>query len=129
MAQPTQYNVNKYIQGVNGFGLLPSANNYSTTLAAATVATLTVPNTSAMGYANASTTYNRFVAIFSYEAAKNVYVAVNATAAVPAGNTIAATTGALNPNALLVKGGDVISIICADAGTDVGIRLYAVQEG
>jgi len=122
----TQYVINKFINGVNGFGLKFCANTYTTTLGAATEATLTVPGSSAVGVAN--TDKNKFIAVFSYEAAKNVYVAVNATAAVPVGGTLAASTSELNPQAKTVNAGDVIHIICADASTDVSIALYAVQE-
>jgi len=128
MAVPTNFNVNKFIQGVNGFGAMQSNIKFSTTLGAATEATLTVPATSAKGAINSSNT-NRFLAVFSYHAARNVWVSINDTAAVPAGATLAATTSELNPSARVVKAGDVISMICATATTDVSVVLYAIQEG
>lgn len=123
----TQYNVNKYVQGVNGFGLLFCDTIYTSTLSASTEATVTVPGKSAMGAVNASTT-PKYIAVFSYEAAKNVYVALNTTAAVPAGATLAASASELNPSAKLVKAGDVIHVITADASTDISIAFYAIQE-
>jgi hypothetical protein len=128
MATPTNYNVNDYLKGVNGFGA-PFCNLiYSATLGAASEQTVTVPNTAAKGAISSTTTKNRFLAVFSYEAAANVWVALNATAAVPAGGTFAATTSELNPPAKVVKGGDVIHAITANANTDVSIALYAIQE-
>ncbi len=123
----TLYNLNPSLNSVNGFGLPFCEDTYTSTLGAGTEATLTVPGFNAIGIPSA-TTYNKFIAVFSYEAAKNVYVALNATAAVPAGNSFAASTSELNPPAKLVKTGDVIHVICADASTDISIALYAVQE-
>ena len=121
----TEYNVNKYLQGVNGFGSLFCEDTFTVTLGAATEATLTVPGGSGDGSIGASV--NKFLAVFSYEDANEVWVANNATAAVPAGATLAASTSELNPPAKVVKTGDVISII--SAGTpDVSIALYSIQE-
>lgn len=123
----TQYLFNKFINGFNGFGLLFCDAVYTVTLSAATEASIAVPLTSAMGGVNASVN-NKWIAVFSYEAAKNVYVALNATAAVPAGATLALSTSELNPSAKTVKSGDVIHVICADASTDMSIAFYAIQE-
>jgi hypothetical protein len=102
-------------QGLNTYARPSSTNMYSTTLTAATEATVTVPSN-----------FQNWIAYFSYEAAKNVWVAINATAAVPAGATLVASNSALNPESKVVKEGDVIHIITADATTDVGIELYPV---
>jgi hypothetical protein len=123
----TLYNLNPSKNSVNGFGLPFCADTYTSTLAANTEATLTIPGFNATGIPSAAT-YNKFIAVFSYEAAKNVYVSVNSTAAVPAGATLAASTSELNPPAKLVKKGDVIHVICADGSTDISIALYSVQE-
>jgi len=128
MAAPTNYNINKYLQGTNGFGALQSNLKFSTTFGGGAAITLTVPSTSSPGSINA-TTKPRFLAIFSYHSGRNVWVSINGTAVAPAGATLAAVSSELNPDARVVKGGDVISMICATAATDVGVVFYAIQEG
>ena len=113
------YNLYSSVNGVNGFGAPICDTKVSTTLAISTEATTTVPATSDMG----STRSNQYLAVFSYEPAKKVWVAFNATAAVPAGATLVATTSVLNPSARVVKSGDVIHMISA-AAADVGIEFY-----
>ncbi len=128
MATMTLFNVPTIVQGVNGFGTPFSNTKYSTTLAANTEATVTVPGYTSAGSISATPTYNRYLAVFSYHAARNVWVALNATAAVPAGNTLVATNSELNPPAKVVKAGDVIHMICATASTDVGVVFYALPD-
>lgn len=113
------YNLYKSVNGVNGFGAPICDTRVSTTLALNTEATTTVPGTNNMGSASS----NQYLAVFSYEPAKKVWVAFNETAAVPAGATLVATTSVLNPTARVVKSGDVIHIISA-AAADVGIEFY-----
>lgn len=127
MATPTQYDINAWIKGVNGFGLPFCKTIFTSTLGAGTEATLTVPGISAVGAANSSVKA-QFVAVFGIEPAKKVYVSVNGTAAVPAGNTLLASTSELNPSAKIVKEGDVIHVISA-AAADISIALYAIQVG
>ena len=125
MAKLAAYNVPDVLQGVNSYGLQMAEIKFSTTLAANTEATVTVPSGAPTGIAESSNTH-RVVAVMSYEAASNIWVAVNETAAKPVGATLAAVTSMLNPPALLVNAGDVIHIISADAGKDVGIAFYSV---
>ncbi len=113
----TPYNISSITKGVNGFGLPFCDQIYSVTLSAATEATVTVPGTGAMG----SLGVDKFIAVFSYETNIGVWVSVNATAAVPAGATLAAT-------AKYVKAGDVIHVITATAATDMSVAFYAIQE-
>lgn len=127
MATPTQYDINSFIKGVNGFGLPFCSQIYSATLAAATNTTLTVPSMSAIGTLN-STTLPLYVAIFTYAPSAKVYVANNATAVVPAGAAFAVASSSLNPTARVVKGGDVINFICT-AGADVTVEFYSIQVG
>ncbi len=124
----TTYNVNNSLKGVNGFGTQFCDTIFTATLAAATEETFTVPGKSALGNINSST-LTQYVAVFSFESNLNFYVAVNATAAVPAGGTFAASTSVLNPKAKIVKQGDVIHVICATAGADVSVELFYIQEG
>jgi hypothetical protein len=122
----TLYNVNADTKGVNGFGSPFCKNIYSATLAANTEKTLTVPDILASGLMP-STLTNQVLAVFNYTSGANVFVAVNATAAVPAGSSFAATTSELNPSAKKVKAGDVLHII--SAGTPgVTVSFYSVME-
>ncbi len=111
----TILNLNKDVKGFNTFGLPFSENRYSVTLPVSTAITLTIPSDNA-----------RWLAVFSYEAGGNVWVANNLTAAVPVGATFAATTSERNPVAREVKAGDVLSVITGDTGVELGITLYAL---
>lgn len=126
MANPLDYNINKYTYGTNGFGRKPPNVIQSATLAAATEKHFTVPLTSAMGAINSSSTPT-FIALFSYKPATEFWVAVNATAAVPAGGDFASDTAELLPSAYIVKAGDTISAISA-AGGDICVSLYAIPD-
>ena len=122
----TQYNVNKGVYGTNGFGSPFCDTIYSVTLSASTDTTVTVPSISGLGNINA-TNKPQYIAVFSYKAATDTFVAVNATAAVPVGNTFAATTSELNPPCKKCQAGDVIHFI--SAGTpDITVAFYYVPE-
>lgn len=110
----TQYNLNSLTGCVNGFGLMFCDTKYSVTLGAATEATLTVPG--------AAPSYK---AVFHYKPSSSVWIALNKTAAVPAGATFAATDSCLNPDCRIVKAGDVIHAISATAATDVSVEFFA----
>lgn len=124
MAIPNDYNVSDQVKGVNGFGTQFCTKIYSSTLGAGTEATLTVPGVNSIGSIVGSSKA-QYIAVFSYEPSKKVYVALNGTAAVPAGNTLAATTSELNPPAKTVQEGDVIHVISA-AAADISIALYTL---
>ena len=128
MANPLEYNVNSIVKGVNGFGRKPASagNKFTITLAGATVKTLTVPSSSAMGSINSSNT-NTFLAIFSYQPAVQFWVAINGTAAVPAGGDFASSTSELLPSALVLNGGDVIQVISA-AGGSMSVSFYSILD-
>lgn len=106
-------------QTVNDFGLTFSNLKFSASLAATTDTTLTIPAKA-----------QRYKALIKVENNGLVWVALNATAAVPAGGTFAASTSELiNDNSTLcreVKAGDVLHFFTATAGTDVSVVLYAV---
>jgi hypothetical protein len=127
MAMPTQYDINAFVKGVNGFGLPFCSQIFSATLAAATNTTLAVPTISAIGAIN-STNESIYVAVFSYAPSAKVYVSVNATAVVPAGAAFAAASSSLNPTARIVKSTDTINMICT-AGADVTVEFYTIQIG
>lgn len=126
----TNYNVDWNKKGVNGFGSEFSDQVYSTKLEANTEITLAVPLTAAVG-AIAAPQKNKFLAIISVDSSDNVFVALNATAAVPAGATFAASKSPLIPGSTLycksVEAGDVLHFI--SPGTPaVTVEFYAIQE-
>lgn len=125
----TQYNIDKNISGVNGFGLPFCSQIFTVTLGAAADTTLAVPASAAMGVP-ASNQFNKWVAVMKYArsvAASPVFVANNATAAVPAGAAFAASTSEIEPDAKHVKTGDTLHFICA-AAAHVSVAFYAVQD-
>lgn len=122
----TQYRVDPIVKGLNGFGINFSDTIYTATLTAATDTSIAVPKTAAMGTPCAATN-NKFLAVFSYSSGSNVYVALNGTAAVPAGASFAASTSELNPTAKIVQAGDVIHMISA-ATPSISVAFYAIQE-
>lgn len=106
-------------QPVDDFGLRFSNLKYSASLAATTDTTLTIPG-------NAP----RYKAVIKVENNGLVWVALNATAAIPVGGTFAATTSELITDAKSlcreVTSGDVLHFYTSTAGTDVSVVLYAV---
>src|SRR3990167_11031406 len=98
----TPFIMTRDINGYNGFGLPFALDKYSATLATGADTTLTVPSAGSFGRASAGDS-NYFIAIFSYEPGARVWVASNATAAVPVGATFAAVSSELNPAARMVK--------------------------
>lgn len=124
----TQYKLQKDVAGYNGFGLQFSDQKYSASLAASTDTTLTVPSSGSLGAP--LNNVNKFLAVIQVEANLSVWCAVNATAAVPAGGTFAATTSDLiigsEYYAREVKAGDVLHFFAPTAGTDVCVMFYAL---
>jgi hypothetical protein len=125
----TKYFQLRDINGYNGFGLPFSDTNYSVTLTASTDTTLTVPSAIGLGQQGPSTKAQS-IAIISVKPNGSVWMAVNATAAVPAGNTFASTTSELiGPfnYAKLVNGGDVLHFISPDTGDTVSVSFYSLS--
>ena len=124
----TQYKLQKDVAGYNGFGLQFSDLKYSATLAANTEATLTVPSKGSMGAA--LDTVNKFIAVIQVKANISVWLAMNATAAVPAGATFALTTSDLiiggEYYGVEVKAGEVMHFITPTASTEVMVKFYAL---
>lgn len=124
----TMYKLQKDIAGYNGFGLPFSDLKFSASLAITTDTTLTVPSSGAIGAPLNSV--NKWIAIIQVEANLSVWFALNATAAVPAGSTFAATTSDLiiggEYYAVEVKAADVMHFIAPTAGTDILVKFYAL---
>lgn len=106
-------------QTVDDFGQVFSDIKYSASLAATTNTQLTVPSSAP-----------RFKAVMKVENNGLVWVALNATAGIPAGGSFAATASELINDAKSlcrdVKAGDVLNFYTATAGTDVSVVFYAM---
>lgn len=123
-----QYKLQKDVAGFNGWGLQFTDLKYSASLAITTDTTLVVPGIGSIGAPlNA---VNRFLAVINVEANLSVWCALNATAAVPAGSTFAATTSDLiiggQYYAREVRAADVLHFIAPTAGTDISVLFYAL---
>lgn len=114
MAIATPLTMIRDTSGAVTFGLQFSDNKYSATISGAAT-TLTIPFGAP-----------RWLAIFNIEAGTRVWVALNATATIPAGGTFASTNSSLNPAPRQVYPGDVLSFITPDASADIGVELYAI---
>jgi len=124
----TPYSIQQFIRGINSPGLSFCDTIYSCTLGANSATKVTVPGSGGMGM-NASTTYNKFVAIIRYSqpisTETDVFVSVNTDAAVPAGSSFASTSSDQNPPGYIVKAGDTISFITAATGVSVTVNFYS----
>jgi hypothetical protein len=128
-----EFNIDSRITGARDFGLAFPDSIYSARLAMGSDVSVTVPGDTAFGVAGDSTT-NRYLAVISYVRSSginkplDVWVALNDTAAEPAGATFAATTSELNPSARYVKAGDVIHFYAVAANIDVAVSFYSLSE-
>ena len=111
----TKFSMTRDVNGYNGFGLQLSTSNYSVTLSVSTDTTVTTPNDASV-----------YLAVCGYSSGNDVWVAVNATAAVPVGNTFASTTSTLNRSGIQVNANDVLHFITADTGVAVSVTFYAI---
>lgn len=106
-------------QPVDDFGARFASLKYSSTLAISTDTSLTIPGNAQV-----------YKAVIKVKTNGAVWVALNATAAVPAGASFAATTSELITDAKSlcreVRAGDVLHFISAAANIDVSVVLYAV---
>lgn len=129
-----QYNINSSLHGVNGYGRQFPQVVYNCRLAATTDTSFTVPGNGITGLpSNGVGAANTYLIKISYEspasaANSHVFVALNQAAAAPAGNTFAAATSIINPDALVCKAGDVLHFFAPTADTDVAVEVWALQE-
>lgn len=124
----TKFNMTRDINGYNGFGLQFTDTAYSCTLGASSDTSLTVPDAVGIGgpqiYQGTGKAFT--LAIFSYDPGTAVWIALNTTAANPAGASFATTASELNPTARIVQGGDVIHFFTLDSNVDVGVAFYSL---
>jgi hypothetical protein len=105
------------VQGYNAFAPRTADNKYSATLANGGESHISTPSN-----------YTNWIVAFSYQPGTSVWVDLTgATAAVPAGGTLAATTAELNPGQRMVTAGTKVSIITDSTTADVGVMFYAVS--
>lgn len=117
MARSTMFSMIRDINGYNGFGLMFATDKKSATLTAVGgEKTITVPNN-----------FNTWLAVFEIEPGAKIYIANNATAAVPAGSSFASTNSDLNPAGREVKGDDVLHFITSDVSADIVVVFYAIN--
>jgi len=116
MAQATKLNFGRDVQGLNAYAPAFATNHFSASLVNGAEETFTVPEDC-----------DKWIVSFSFQPGTVNWVALNATAAVPAGATFAATDSELNPGARWVTGGDVIHVITSTASSEVGVSLYAYK--
>lgn len=106
-------------QPVDDFSLGFATIKYSVALAGSSDTTLTIPGSAP-----------RYKALIKVGGAGIVWASLNATAAVPAGTTIAAVSSEIVtaevPICREVRAGDVLHLITATATTNVSIVLYAL---
>jgi hypothetical protein len=113
-------NIVRDINGVPTYATrFDSISKQSMVLTTGAEQTVTVPSTGFSSHQN-------LVAVISPEIGANVWVALNATAAVPTG-AAASTTSEHNPGAKYVKPGDVLHFISSDSSATVGIVFYATN--
>lgn len=119
------YNVNKYLHGINGFGLIPCQAIYTATITADTEATVTVPAAGTMG--GITQNINKMVAVIT-ASNPSVFVAVNATAEVPGGASFAASTSSLvsygQPYCRYLQYGDTLHFITHETSANVSVEFY-----
>ena len=115
VSKTTNFSLVRDINGYNGFGLDFAWYNKTAQITVGLAASYTVPSN-----------FQNWIAIFGIEPGASVWVALNATAAVPVGATFADSTSELNPVGRFVQAGDVISCITPDATANVSISLYAI---
>ena len=130
----TLFRTQQEVKAINDFGQQFSSQIYNATLVAATNTTLTVPGGGTMGAISSyggSNNKNKVMAVI--RTTGDVWVAVNATADVPAGGTFAQDTSELVTNVegkgYLVNVGDVLNFFAKTGTTpSVSVAFYAMPS-
>lgn len=103
------------MQGFNAYAPQPSTLKYSATITNGSETHFTIPSSHA-----------QWIVSFRYYP-NDVWVDVSgATAAIPAGATLATTTSELNPATLFLTSGTKISVITSQTTADVSVVLWPV---
>lgn len=72
--------------------------------------------------------FSNWVMLISLGNSPQIWVAVNDTAASPAGGSFATTTSLLNPSQLKLRAGDVVNFYNAGGSTlPIGVSMYALD--
>lgn len=115
MATNAQLQFGRDAQGFNAFAPYPSNTKFSATITNGNATSTTVPSS-----------YPLWIVSFRYYP-NDVWVDVSgATAAIPVGATLAASTSELNPSSMTLAAGTTISIITAQTSADVSIVMWPV---
>jgi hypothetical protein len=99
----TKLSLTKDINGYNAFGIIPTYDIFAGALAASTEQHFTVPST-----------FQYWLAIFTFSPGANVWVDFSGTASVPS-STVGEVSVVLNPSGRQVFQGSTISLITADS--------------
>lgn len=110
----TTLNLTRDASGRNTFIRRPASQMFAGSFTAANEQTFTIPSD-----------YPRYNVVFSYSPGASVWVAINATAVLPA-STMNNTNSEQNPVGYELKAGDVVHLITPDASDLVGAALYAI---
>lgn len=112
----TALSLTRDINGFNTFGTAFSSEKASALLANGVEDTVQAPSSNPKGY----------LAVFSYQPGASVWVALNATAVVPA-STFSSTNSELNPSAREVPATSTLHFITSDtAGAQLGVSFFAL---
>jgi hypothetical protein len=125
----TRFQTQQEIQAINDFGQEFCDQIFTATLAQNTDTTVNVPGAGLIGglpaYEN-----NQYRAVIRVSNAKDVWIAKNTTAAVPAGATFAASDSELISGgqdfSKTCQNGDVLHFFTASTGVSVSIAFYAL---
>ena len=116
MANPVPLVLGRDQQGYNAYAPMPSTVKYSATITDGNATSVTVPSTC-----------QTWIVSFRYYP-NDVWVDVSgATAIIPVGATLAATTSELNPASLTLQAGTNISVITGQTSADVSIVMWPVS--
>ena len=120
MAAPTALNFGRDSHSYNAYAPHPSNNIFTATLTDGSAATCQVPT---------DVNYPYWAVSFRYQPGASVFVDVTgATAAIPAGATLASSTTEPNPASLTLVAGQYISMITADTTADVGVVMWPIGQ-
>jgi hypothetical protein len=100
----TKFNMTRDINGYNGFGILPTYDIQSTSLADSVAQSITVPSN-----------FQNWIAIITYSPGSSIFVDFTGVDAAAPSTAFASATASLNPSARQVSAGQSISFITTDA--------------